>query len=104
MQNEDAWVNVHRGVGEVIVFAHADDIGIFEFFVEQRIGISAIAIVGSPTLIGSSGKITRRSHQVRRDCEKTEKTEAGQGVMSGNFIHKVFSTPRTTSSEPEAAR
>ena len=62
-------VHVHRGAGQVVVAADADDIRILELFVEQRIRIGAVAVVRSPRRVcalrsardstGMAARITR---------------------------------------------
>ena len=51
-------VHVHGGAGEVIVVADADDVGVLELLVEQRIRVGAVAVVGGPVL--HDGRRTRR--------------------------------------------
>jgi hypothetical protein len=48
-------VHVHRCLCQIIVFTHADDVGVLELFVEQGIGIRAVAVVGSP-VFGCGGR------------------------------------------------
>jgi hypothetical protein len=46
-------VHVHGGAGEVVRVADADDVGVLELLVEQRVGVSAVAIVGGQCLATS---------------------------------------------------
>ena len=48
MQDLDRRIHVHGGAGQIIVLADADDIRVFKFPVKQRIGVRAVAVVGSP--------------------------------------------------------
>src|SRR5215468_515914 len=68
MQYNESRVHVHGGAGEVIVIARTDNIGVFKLLVEQRVGISSVAVVGCPTL----GTSARRSGRTGRGCKKQE--------------------------------
>ena len=59
-------VHVHRGAGEVVVLANPNDIGILELLVKQRIGVSAVAVVGGPILC-HGGRISQTLRE--RGCE-----------------------------------
>ena len=48
VHHDQSRVHVHRRAGQVVVLADADDVGVLELFVEQRIGIRPVAIVGCP--------------------------------------------------------
>ena len=48
VQDHQARVHVHRGAGEVIVLADANDVRVFKLLVEERIGVRAVAVVGGP--------------------------------------------------------
>ena len=41
---------VHGGARQIVVIAHAEDVGVGELIVEQRIGEGAVAVVGCPRL------------------------------------------------------
>jgi hypothetical protein len=50
MKDYQSWHGVHGSAGKIVVVAHAQDVGVAELIIEQRIRERAIAIVGRPRL------------------------------------------------------
>jgi hypothetical protein len=67
MHNLNRGIHVHGGAGEVVIVANTNDIRILELFVEQRIRVSAVAVVGGPVSLrsGRDQGSRRRSDELR---------------------------------------
>ena len=50
VQDDQAGHGVHRRACQVVVVAHAENVGVGELVVEQRVGERAVAVVGRPRL------------------------------------------------------
>ena len=64
---------VHRGSGQIIVVAYAQDVGVREFIVEKRIGEGAVAVIGCPRPLWGQRLCFRmdwRSHKQQRGNQK----------------------------------
>ena len=48
VQDDQPGHGVHRRTGQIVVVAHAQDVGVGELVVEQRVGKRSVAVVGSP--------------------------------------------------------
>ena len=46
VKHHHSWQAVHRCTGEVVVLSHPYHVGVGELVVKQRVGVSAIAVVG----------------------------------------------------------
>ena len=64
MHEDDCRVHVHRRAGNVIIVADTNGVGVFEFLIKQRVGISAVPVVGGPVF----GRVGGGSGGSRRIC------------------------------------
>ena len=48
VEDDKSGHGMHGGAGQIVVVAHAQNVGVGEFVVEERVGERAIAIVGGP--------------------------------------------------------
>ena len=68
VEDDESWHRVHCSASEVVVIAHAENVGVGELVVEERIGKRAVAVVGCPR---SSLCLCRKSkHGCKQRCSK----------------------------------
>ena len=79
MQHGKAGHDVHRRPGHVVVFAHADDVGVGKFIAEQGIGERPVAVIGGP----ARRRFLRRRRGRERIRENRERQQ-DQGRRSAN--------------------
>ena len=79
-------VHVHRGAGEVVVLADANDIGILELLVEQGIGVSAVAVVGGPMFCRV--REARKKPMRSGDSSSGQRDQTHQSQKMSNALHR----------------
>jgi hypothetical protein len=72
---------VHRGAGEVIVLADADDVWVFEFLIEKRVGVSSVPVVGDPGSRDGGGRIRGEGGQSAGDRKNKRRDESVDSLV-----------------------